>query len=53
MAEKIEGSWFKCEYPGCPFETDKGFLHLGQRYCTACFKTVKEQLNKEVKGGKV
>ena len=51
MAEKIVDDWFVCAM--CGIETSGGFEHLQKKYCTACFKKVKEQLNKEVKGGKV
>jgi len=42
MSKKIS-TWFKCQYPGCPFETDGGYEHKGKQYCKECFKKVKKE----------
>jgi len=43
MADMKSTTWFKCEYPGCPFETDVGYEHQGKQYCKECFKKVKKE----------
>ncbi|KKK60862.1 hypothetical protein LCGC14_3020130 [marine sediment metagenome] len=48
MSQEIVDDWFVCAM--CGIETSEGFLHLGKRYCTACFKKVKEQLNSTKEG---
>ena len=42
-------AWFKCEYPGCPVETDFGYevQFQGKKIlvCKACLKKIKEKKN--------
>jgi hypothetical protein len=40
-------TWFKCEYPGCPVETDHGYeiQRKGKKIklCEECFKKLKRR----------
>ena len=43
--KKLINTWFKCEYPGCPVETDNGYevQYRGKKIkvCKECLKKIK------------
>ena len=52
---RIKG-WFRCEYPGCPVETDSGYvlMYKGERIkvCEMCYKKIKaDWVLEKIRGG--
>jgi len=53
---RIKG-WFRCEYPGCPVETDYGYIVILKnvqnkkiKVCETCYKNIKYPIHhKDIK----